>query len=100
MQNHFPYYSSEEILSGLKYNIKLPKMTEVESVELYLSMLRQSDDALRELIYYFSSVKEPTIVVLFGDHLPGNNNSFKNFYEMLFNKSLSDLTLSRYRKAL
>ncbi len=98
MQNHFPYYSSEEVLSGLKYNIKLPKMTEVESVELYLSLLRQSDDALRDLIFYVSNLDEPTIVVLFGDHLPGNNNSFKNFYEMLYDKSLSDLNLSETEK--
>ncbi len=92
MQNHFPYNSSEEILSGLDYNIKLPTLTEVESVELYLSLLRQSDDALRDLIYYFSTVDEPTLIVLFGDHLPGNNNVFKNFYEDLFGKPLADLT--------
>lgn len=92
MQNHFPYRSSEEILSELEYNIKLPTMTEVESVELYLSLVRQSDDALRDLIYYFSTVEEPTLVVLFGDHLPGNNNVFKNFYEDLFGKPLADLT--------
>ncbi len=98
MQNHFPYHSSEEILAGLDYNIKIPDMTDVESVELYLSMLRQSDDALRKLVYYFAQSKEPTILVLFGDHLPGNNNSFRNFYEMLFHKNLADLTLGETQK--
>ncbi len=98
MQNHFPYNSSEEILSGLDYNIKLPTLTEVESVELYLSLLRQSDDALRDLIYYFSAVEEPTLIVLFGDHLPGNNNVFKNFYEDLFGKPLADLTQQETQK--
>ena len=98
MQNHFPYRSSEEILSTLDYNIKLPDMTDVESVELYLSMVRQSDDALRDLVYAIAQSGEPTIVLLFGDHLPGNNNSFRNFYEMLFNKNLADLTLAETQK--
>ena len=57
-----------------------------------MSLWRQSDDALRDLIYYFSTVDEPTLIVLFGDHLPGNNNVFKNFYEDLFGKPLADLT--------
>jgi phosphoglycerol transferase MdoB-like AlkP superfamily enzyme len=98
MQNHFPYYSSEEILAGLKYNIKLPGLTNVESVELYLSLLRQSDDALKQLITYFDSIDEPTIVVLFGDHLPGNNNSFNNFYEQLFKKTISELNVTETAK--
>lgn len=98
MQNHFPYHSSEEILQGLDYNIKIPGMTDVESVELYLSLLRQSDDALRDLIYYLAQSKEPTLVVIFGDHLPGNNNSFRNFYEILFHKDLADLTLDETEK--
>jgi phosphoglycerol transferase MdoB-like AlkP superfamily enzyme len=98
MQNHFPYISSEEILSGLKYNIRLPAMTQVESVELYLSLLRQSDDALRDLITYFSRADEPTLIVLFGDHLPGNNSVFQNFYESLFNKQLASLTLQETEK--
>lgn len=98
MQNHFPYYSSEEILAGLKYNIKLPGLTDVESVELYLSMLRQSDDALRDLVTYFANIEEPTIIVLFGDHLPGNHNAFNNFYQMMFNKTIAELSLAETQK--
>lgn len=98
MQNHFPYYSSEEILSGLKYNIKIPGMTDVESVELYLSLLRQSDDALKSLVTYLSDLDEPTLLVIFGDHLPGNNNCFNSFYENMFGKTIADLSLAETQK--
>lgn len=98
MQNHFPYYSTEEIMAGLRYNIKLPGLTGAESVELYLSMLRQSDDALRQLFTYFADVQEPTLIVLFGDHLPGSHNSFNNFYETLFGKTFAEFNLKDTRK--
>ena len=35
-----------------------------------------SDDALEELISYFEGVKEPVMVVLFGDHQPHLKDSF------------------------
>ena len=98
MQNHFPYYSSEDILSELDYNIKIPGMTDVESVELYLSLLRQSDDALKHLVTYLSGLDEPTLLVIFGDHLPGNNNCFNSFYENMFGKSIADLSLAETQK--
>jgi phosphoglycerol transferase MdoB-like AlkP superfamily enzyme len=91
MQNHFPYYGEEEILAGLNYNIKLPGMVDVESVELYLSILRESDEALRGLVGYLETVNEPVLLVFFGDHLPGNNNVFNTFYQSLFSKPMTDL---------
>lgn len=36
----------------------------------YVNMLRLSDEALRELIAYFDKQTEPTVIVLWGDHLP------------------------------
>ncbi|MCM1106991.1 MAG: LTA synthase family protein [Blautia sp.] len=39
----------------------------------YLSLLRRTDESLRELITYFSGVEEPTVVVFFGDHQPGDS---------------------------
>ena len=36
----------------------------------YLSLLRESDRSLKQLITYFEQVDDPTIIVFFGDHQP------------------------------
>lgn len=56
----------------------------------YFSLIRESDDALRDLIMYFSQVEEPVEIVFFGDHQPSLN---KKFYTLLNGKGLSGLTL-------
>ena len=38
----------------------------------YLSLMKLSDEALRDFISYFSSQQEETIVVFFGDHQPND----------------------------
>lgn len=50
---------------------------------------RASDDALEELIGYYSQVEEPTLIVFFGDHQPPLKNAF---YEELYGKKLSERT--------
>lgn len=56
----------------------------------YFSLIRESDDALAELITYFSQVEEPVEIVFFGDHQPSLN---KKFYQLMNGKGLSGLTL-------
>ena len=46
--------------------------------EQYLSLMKMSDDALRDLIGYFQEAEEPTIIVLFGDHQPHLSDYFYN----------------------
>ena len=58
----------------------------------YFSLIRESDDALAELIAYFSQVDEPVEIVFFGDHQPSLN---KKFYKLLNGKGLSGLTLEQ-----
>lgn len=53
--------------------------------ETYLSLVNESDKAFEYLLSYFSEVDEPTMIVMFGDHLPSLPNSF---YEMLYDKDL------------
>ena len=55
----------------------------------YLSLVRESDKAIYELINYFRSVEEPTIIIFFGDHQPSIETGF---YEKLYNKPFSSLT--------
>lgn len=65
--------------------------------EQYLSLMRASDTALRELITYFKNVDEPTVIVFFGDHQPSVEG---DFIAALKGKPLNELNLeevqSRY----
>ncbi|HEY5466412.1 MAG TPA: LTA synthase family protein, partial [Clostridia bacterium] len=98
MQNHFPYYVDEETLAALDYHISLNGMTGMESAEMYLSLLRKSDDALKYMVNYFEAQDEPVILVFFGDHLPGNNQEFMPFYSHLFGTEIADLNIVETRK--
>ncbi len=42
----------------------------------YLSLVKASDEAFAELIDYFSTQDEPTVICLFGDHQPNVENRF------------------------
>ncbi len=42
----------------------------------YLSLVKASDDAFKELIEYFEAVDEPTVICMFGDHQPSIETEF------------------------
>lgn len=71
MQNHsgyskeYPGFSEEVHLTDLRYS-----NTQTAAAEKYLTLIKKSDEALGNLMTYFSKVKEPTIIVMFGDHEP------------------------------
>lgn len=75
MQNHGGYegvydnFQEDVWLTG-SLRGKYPK------TDQYLSLMRQSDEAFRELTQYFSSCQEPTMIVMFGDHQPGVEDEF------------------------
>lgn len=54
----------------------------------YLSLVKKSDDAFRELIEYFSNVDEPVVICMFGDHQPKIEDEF---IEEIMGKPLSAL---------
>jgi len=68
MQNHNPYvYSSKD---EFEHPVKVTSFSVPTEVNKYLSLIRATDDALKELITYFEKVDEPTVIVMFGDHQP------------------------------
>lgn len=73
MQNHNAY-------DDRSYQFAEPvQVTNFEasfSVNQYLSLMKMSDNALKELITYFGKVEEPTMIVLFGDHQPHLEDAF------------------------
>ncbi len=68
MQNHGGY-SSEQIFKE-EDTVRLIGYDNYPVVEQYLSLVRATDEAFGELIEYFKQQKEPTIVLMFGDHQP------------------------------
>ena len=88
MQNHSGYAQGWK---NLERAIDLPEnLTRKDtSAEQYFALALESDKALEELLTYYSSIEEPTLVVLFGDHQPPLKNAF---YEELYGKKLSERT--------
>lgn len=89
MQNHSGYtgsynnFDQEVYLTG-DMRGKYPK------VDQYLSLIKKTDEAMEELITYYSTVDEPTIICVFGDHQPSVESEF---YEELYGKPLSERTI-------
>ena len=53
----------------------------------YLTLIRESDKAFTTLLEYFSQVKEPVIICMFGDHQPAIDDEF--IEELLDSEELS-----------
>lgn len=72
MQNHGGYF---EDYPNFEREIELPEVkdgVDKEITERYLSLIKKSDEAFEILVSYFKSYDEPTVVVMFGDHQPGD----------------------------
>lgn len=68
VQNHSGYeYEGEDFVNDV--HITSPEGY-YPRAEQYLSLVKKSDEALKELIEYFEKVDEKTIIVFFGDHQP------------------------------
>lgn len=68
IQNHGGYtqtYDPEE-----ENRIYVTNFDATDSVNKYLSLIKKSDDAFRELVEYFKKCDEPTIIAMYGDHQP------------------------------
>ena len=84
MQNHGGYTTA-----GYKSDVKVEGYTSRE-VNQFLSLEKDSDEALEYLIEYFKDYEEPTLIVMFGDHYP---DLPAEFTEAISGKAYDDLTL-------
>lgn len=91
MQNHGGYTTTYE---NFKENYYKTGRSYTDANQ-YFSLIRESDDALSELIGYFSQVEEPVEIIFFGDHQPSLNSKF---YPLLNGKGLSGLTLEELER--
>ena len=84
MQNHSSYDRKCDNLSDDISTIK----DYGDDVNIYLNLVKASDDAFKKLVEYFLNVDEPTMIIMFGDHQPKLNNHFYENVEKGF--SLGD----------
>lgn len=74
MQNHGGYTKSasnfDECIGITSSDVYYNKASK------YLSLVKASDDAFKELVEYFSNVDEPTVICMFGDHQPSIETEF------------------------
>lgn len=91
MQNHWPYD-----YKGNDFENTISSGTGIYDFDQYLSLLKISDNDVKNLIEYFSTVEEDTVIVFFGDHIPGMDSLIeKNNISTGFNPEV-DETLSKY----
>lgn len=89
MQNHMPYevgYDGEGVqVSGKKLGDKSRQL-----LETYVNGLAASDEALGELLEYFEHVDEPTVIVMYGDHLPALGDQYDVYRQTGYIKGTFD----------
>ena len=69
MQNHSGYEHWEDVEkaeSVEKYGSDL-----YQDAQVYLSLIKASDDEIRQLIEIYKNCEDPTMIIFFGDHQPG-----------------------------
>ncbi len=86
MQNHGGYTKTYDNFTN---SISVTSFAADSATEQYLSLVHESDAALEDIVNYFSTVDEPTVICFFGDHLPSLKNGF---YSDIMGKDLSDLS--------
>lgn len=89
MQNHMPYEVSYDG-QGVTVQGKKMRGKPKQLLETYVNGLAASDAALGELLTYFSQVKEPTIIVMYGDHLPALGDQYDVYRQAGYIKGTFD----------
>ena len=86
MQNHGGYAMD---YSNFKKEIFIKKpVGSYPMATRYLSLVKYSDTAFKDLVAYFNKQEEPVIICMFGDHQPSIETAF---YESLFGGKLDSL---------
>lgn len=78
VQNHGGYSRSDVERSVEALNASS------EEADIYLSLMKESDQAFSQLIAYFEKEEEPVLICIFGDHQPKLEDSF---YESVYRQT-------------
>lgn len=71
MQNHGGYTNGYDF-DNFTPDIHASDVKSPVSVSTYLSLVKKSDEAFEYLVDYFKTVKDPTVILMFGDHEPNS----------------------------
>lgn len=76
VQNHGPYRANR--YKEYDHDVRAPRLSEDAAAELrtYTQGLVDADRSLAELIRFVDAQEEPTVLLFFGDHLPGADGLF------------------------
>jgi phosphoglycerol transferase MdoB-like AlkP superfamily enzyme len=88
MQNHGGYAKEWNDFERT-ITVKGREDDKLSRINAYLTLLKITDDAYRELISYYENVDEKTIILMFGDHQPHMETSFLT---ELYGKDYNSLT--------
>jgi hypothetical protein len=86
MQNHSSY---NQQFDNFQQEVWLTSTQgDYPKTDQYLSLIKKTDEAFEDLLDYFKTVDEPTIILMFGDHQPFIEDSF---YSEVMGQSISDM---------
>ncbi|MCD8346598.1 MAG: LTA synthase family protein [Lachnospiraceae bacterium] len=88
IQNHGGYYTSNTKNLDMEIDV-LNTGFSTTRAEIYVNLVKATDDAFKQLVAYFEEVEEPTVIVMFGDHQPDIGDGA---YEYLLGGTEDDLT--------
>ncbi len=93
MQNHCSY---DTVYDNFPEKVEFRHENIYPLTKQYLSLIQRSDQSIKKLVKYFSKQKEPTIIVLFGDHQPYIENSFYSYLTSGSDKSSAEITMDEH----
>ncbi len=73
MQNHSGYTGQYR---NFVPDVKVPIIATNEALTNYLSLVKRSDEAFKELVEYFAVKDEDTVILMFGDHQPNDSVAY------------------------
>lgn len=93
VQNHWPY-TTENYYKNYDIEVKSSNDLDKESMTAlrnFTQGLHDADASLKRITDYFRTVKEPTVVIFFGDHFPSLTAELSVYKKLGFiNEALSD----------
>ncbi|WP_213523211.1 LTA synthase family protein [Paenibacillus sp. J31TS4] len=86
MENHWPYYAGKFPENEFKVeSLDGSLSTDTKAMlETLAQGVHNAEKSLKLMIDHFSTTKEPTIIVFFGDHLPLLGNDYQAYRETKF----------------
>lgn len=91
MQNHGGYGTS-----GFEYGVHMGSNGGNKEVDEYLTTIQNADAALQELITFFETQEEDTLIVFFGDHQPSLPTAFYNDCLNIPDDATTELMQAKY----